>query len=1403
MSDIKNEIRNRVLGIEGEVDFRLPGCGIDASPVLQQCLPLDDAKQIEGGLSVADASHVESPVAAASHLDILDDVRTTEGSPVADDSHVESPVAAASHLDILDDVPTTDGSPVADDSHVESPVAAASHLDILDEVPIDDDLAVVEPPVAVASHLDILDEVPVDDDLVICRTRSGATDFESSKQYPIGSGATAAAVDARRRRGSVLDPKLSAGPHAVPPSSPHTTRSGATAAVDHKYDDASRRRGRVLDPKLSTGPHVDTPSSQHSTTTLGGPRRGLPLIIKQLISNPVAHSIPAHLEPTLSPSTDVVVADSGATDHMFPDKSAFVSYTPESSLRVKMGNNSFIPVHGRGTAVIALNGRLVLVRDALHVPGLRLPLYSLRAHLNQPGCCFIGLPATIDASSSMHVCFPDFALQVDLSRDCYLAYRPVGDTVEPSDLAYNHPSSSQVSAQPASTTTSSDSTPGPTLIPLDDDEDSAASDGGPALDAGPSHLPSDDDASRSSTDLQDGGPEVDEADPSLRLGAADTGPSSTEPLPDIPEMAQEWFCPSSTKHDPQSRLSKLSEDSASTKRPVLTPQDIENMKSQVKSMTRLLSSLSKSELIEKFHTDTTLVDSPSDPASKSKVRFLSQASPDEILKHIHRGGSFVKVRPCDKASPSDTKSKFSEAELHVLHGGRSWKNYRHITDVSKNGQLISTGADFPRSLGSEATLARPKRGPAIDPEKFAFLDYVHVDVAFGDCVSVGGYSYSLIFVDRATRYNWAFGLKNLSSASILSAFLKFKSAAGRFATEFRSDCDTKLFGTAVKEFLLKNESDIVGATEGRQSSNGLVESHWKTMVRMARAFLTEKQMPKTFWFFAIVEAARRMNTIPGKYRGKLASPFVLVHGEGQDARTWFPLFSICYFNHSKDNTPTGPVKRSKHQSQTMDGIAIGRSASNNGLMVYNPRTKKFYEAKGSYRLDSYRLPCSMYSSIKYDGGLFCSLLRDGNPPMEEKYPPGTRVERLDKSTMILRSGTVMDIPLTSAPTGDRQSDVRYSIQFDDGTYDSVPLSQMADIIPKPPVLTDEGPDSSGLPPFLQPGQKITYEQDGQYVKGYLALEDGVYYFGTKSHPLRRQFDTRTSIPNLRTQWADLCSQGILIPGHSAHSFLRTSAHASSSSTCDTFANLVSAVNLAKDCPASLMRALADSHPDREVWLQSYYEEKDGIESLGTFQRITAQQYRALREKGGPQALPSMCVLTIKRDENLMPLRAKSRIVVLGNHEERVWSKADKFAPVLRFDSLRFLTSLAVEKRRRLKQGDCKNAFCQGELPPEELTIIRPPPGDPDATKDEYWVLKKTLYGLRRSPRHWFLKIDGILKSMGLQPNRHDPCLYSGFLRDPSDPSAPISTVPITLGLYVDDFVYFSESDDVERRFERL
>jgi hypothetical protein len=105
------------------------------------------------------------------------------------------------------------------------------------------------------------------------------------------------------------------------------------------------------------------------------------------------------------------------------------------------------------------------------------------------------------------------------------------------------------------------------------------------------------------------------------------------------------------------------------------------------------------------------------------------------------------------------------------------------------------------------------------------------------------------------------------------------------------------------------------------------------MKHMSRAYLTEKQMPQKFWYYAIKNSAQMMNMIPGKYRGKLASPFMLVHGVCLDPRTWLPLFLACYFYHKKDRE----ASRSKLQAHTMDGIILGRSPTSNAIYVYNPR----------------------------------------------------------------------------------------------------------------------------------------------------------------------------------------------------------------------------------------------------------------------------------------------------------------------------------------------------------------------------------------------------------------------------------------------------------------------------------
>ncbi len=262
------------------------------------------------------------------------------------------------------------------------------------------------------------------------------------------------------------------------------------------------------------------------------------------------------------------------------------------------------------------------------------------------------------------------------------------------------------------------------------------------------------------------------------------------------------------------------------------------------------------------------------------------------------------------------------------------------------------------------------------------------------------------------------------------------------------------------------------------------------------------------------------------------------------------------------------------------------------------------------------------------------------------------MEQLDPSTNVLVSGTVMDIPIYQ-DAQESLGESSYTILFDNGTTSSVPLSDMAGMIPFPPVQ-EETPAASDnlLPPFLQLNSKIMYEHDGQYHKGFLGICNGVYWFVYKSHVNKHKEDWGINLPNLSQTWVDLCIEGILFPGHVAHSFLHDQS-LPTSSTFDPVASFVSTVNLHRNCPPSLIKALAELHPDHDIWLQSYYEEKQGIESLETYCKITLGKYCALQEKGTPKAIPTMCVLTIKKDKNLNPLQAKSCTVVLGNHEDCV------------------------------------------------------------------------------------------------------------------------------------------------------
>ena len=145
--------------------------------------------------------------------------------------------------------------------------------------------------------------------------------------------------------------------------------------------------------------------------------------------------------------------------------------------------------------------------------------------------------------------------------------------------------------------------------------------------------------------------------------------------------------------------------------------------------------------------------------------------------------------------------------------------------------------------------------------------------------------------------------------------------------------------------------------------------------------------------------------VPGRPGLTLTTPFELVHNYKPDSKTWLELFYIGYFNHDTDNAKSF----SKMQAHTLYGIAVGRNDRSNYTILYNPITYSYYRPP-DFQFYELRIPITNFpNSLRFDGGLTCSLLRNKNDPIHEPFPPGTCVSIQHNDTPA--HGTIKNIPI--------------------------------------------------------------------------------------------------------------------------------------------------------------------------------------------------------------------------------------------------------------------------------------------------------------------------------------------------------------------------------------------------------
>jgi hypothetical protein len=117
------------------------------------------------------------------------------------------------------------------------------------------------------------------------------------------------------------------------------------------------------------------------------------------------------------------------------------------------------------------------------------------------------------------------------------------------------------------------------------------------------------------------------------------------------------------------------------------------------------------------------------------------------------------------------------------------------------------------------------------------------------------------------------------------------------------------------------------------------------------------------------------------------------------------------------------------------------------------------------------------------------------------------------------------------------------------------------------------------------------------------------------------------------------------------------------------------------------------------------------------------------------------------------------------------------SPVVKHSSICTLLNIDIMHDDELEQLDIKTAFLYGEL--EEDIYINQPEGFVIPRKANFvYRLKKSLYGLNKSPRQWYKKFDSFMLSHGFKRCDYDSYAYL----------KTINGSAIYLLLYVDDML---------------
>lgn len=733
---------------------------------------------------------------------------------------------------------------------------------------------------------------------------------------------------------------------------------------------------------------------------------------------------------------------------------------------------------------------------------------------------------------------------------------------------------------------------------------------------------------------------------------------------------------------------------------------------------------------------------------------------EQLFSNLTKHGRlyFLKGQPQEVNNPSvfavNSRELFKQqATKKVWHQRMGHCDMESISNLPLAAEGVSIveapkqTSEFGQPLCEPCVMAKLQRQISRRPPTLRArtpFERIHFDIVIMGR-GYGGATCIAHFWCEKTKYHRAWPLPNHQQHTLLPIFEATVAFAKKFTIGgikwFRSD-DEQGIGDTIENYLRDDGIEWEVSTPYNPNQNGPAERSGRSISERGRALTYEANLPEFLWSEIVTAGIYLLNRTPIRSLG-WRTPYEHLYGKKPNLYGIRILGSLTYIlivGKKRDQL-------SKFDPRALKGYLVGFEASNI-YRVWSPITNRVIRTR----------------DVKVDE--------------TQRYRPDTNLRDVSVQEMeeIRRIQDIVDIFLNDEV--DWIEDVEALANIQPPTLPNLPLPLFPEppkedesnpLITPPSSTPEQGPSTSNREPSIsdqyptasqpdirqdQPPTNLSPESSKR-----TASSSGGEGPERRSKRQKTQTQKAMEMPNQDLRRKAFFSSNDNPQGPDDDPVYEQAYRAFAIATARSYGHR----DEMPPPPKSWKEMM--NHPMAQHFRAAAHREMRAL--------ITKQTWDEVILPLGARAISTKWVFTYKEDVDGYITKFKARLCVRGDLQLGV-HKRDVYAITATFKTFRLLMALVAAFDLDVIHLDAVNAFVNANV--DEEVYITMPEGYREGRKDIVLKLRKALYGLRKSPKLWFIEISATLRRLGLIPVPDEPCLFVHPTR------------PIMIFFYVDDIL---------------